>query len=115
MTKVFGGSLASSMNYVKGLVIPSLPPLPNFKSWKFYKSKKSLRDIAKRKMVNIKAQIRSNIQNHLGNYETATMIAIICLDSTSSFVTTILSFISDTHQELTDSDFSEEASWQLVT
>ena len=30
-------------------------------------------------------------------------------------MTTLLNFISDTHQDLTDTDFSDDASWQLVT
>ena len=43
------------------------------------------------------------------------LVAVACLDKTVSFVTTLLTFISDTHQDLTDADFPEEASWQLGT
>ena len=78
-------------------------------------SKKGLRDIIKRKMVNIKAQIRSSIHNRLGSHETTMLLDDSCLDSTCSFVTRLLSYISDTHQDLTDSDFSEEVSWQFLT
>ena len=39
-------------------------------------SKKRLKDIIKRNVVNIKAQIRSNIQNGLGSHETGVSLAV---------------------------------------
>ena len=55
MTKVFGGSVTLNTAIIKGSVRSAFPAAPNFKSWEDPKSKKGLRDIVKRKMVNIKA------------------------------------------------------------
>jgi len=111
MPKVFGGSVTIKMATIKGSMRSTLPDLPTFKSWEDSKSKKDLRDIVKRKMVNIEAQMRANTQSRLASHETTMLVAVAFLDGTVSFVTTLLTFISDTHQDLTDADFPEEASW----
>ena len=103
------------MSTVTFSVNSSLPVLLTYKSWEEPKSKKVLRDIVKRKMVNIKARIRTNISNWLNSYDMKIMSTITCLDITVSFVTARLTFISDTHQDLTDAEFSDDGSWQLVT
>ena len=103
LPNVFDGSVTLNMSTVKVSTRSFLPALPTYKSWEDSRSKKGLRHITKRKMINIKAQVRS--------HETAILLAVSCLDSTCSFVTSLLSYISDTHQDLIDSEFSEEASW----
>ena len=112
---MFGGSLTKNMTTVKGFIRSSLSSLPIYKTWEDSRSKKSLRDITKRKVSNIKAQIKKNIFSRLCSYETGMLLFVTCLDATVYFVTTLLNFISDTHQDLTDTDFSDDASWQLVT
>ena len=112
---MFGGDLTFNMTTVKGSSILFLQSLPTFKGWEDPKSKKGLRNIIKRKMINIKTQIRTNIQNCLGSHETVMMMTITCLDSTVTFITSLLYFITDTHHDLTYSGFTEDASWQLVS
>ena len=113
--RVFGSSITLKLSTIKGASRSSLPSLPIFKTWEDSKSKKSLKDLIKRKMVNMKAQVRSNIQNRLGNHETTMLIAMTCLDSTVSFITNLPTYVSDIHQTLIDSSFSEEGSWQIIT
>ena len=113
--RVFGESLTLNMYTVKVSSRSSLPDIPTYKSWGDSRSKKGCIDIIKRNMVNIKAQFRSNIQNRLGYHDTSVLLAVTCLDSACYFVTGMISYILDTHQDLTDSDFFEEASSQLVT
>lgn len=115
LPRVFGSSVTLNLSTIKGASRLSLPSLPTFKTWEDSKFKKGLRELIKIKMVNIKAQVRSNIQNRLGNHETAMLVAMTCLDSTVSFITRLLTYVSGTHQTLIDSSFSEEGSWQLIT
>ena len=90
LPRVFGRSVTLNLSTIKGASRSSLPFLPTFKTWEDSKSKKGLKDLIKRKMVNIRDQVRSNIQNRLGNHDTVMLVAINYLDSTSSFITSLL-------------------------
>ena len=70
------------MTIVKGSARSSLPALPTYKTWGDTRSKKGLRDITKRKMSNIKAQIKTNIFSRLRFYETGMLLFVTCLDAT---------------------------------
>ena len=112
LPKVFGSSVTLSLSStIKGASRSSLPFLPTFKTWNDSQYKKGLKDLIKREMVNTRANVRSNIQNRLGNHETIILVIMTCLDSIVSFLTSLLAYVSDTHQTLTDSSFSEEGSW----
>jgi len=56
LPRVFGSSLTLNMATIKDSVRSSLPALPTFKAWEDPTFKKGLRDLIKRKMINIKAQ-----------------------------------------------------------
>jgi len=115
ITRVFVGWLALNMSIVKVSAQSSLPALPAYKSWEESRSKKGLRYIIKRKMIKIKAQVRFNIQNSHRSHETTMLLAVTCLYSTCSFMTSLISYISDTYQDLADSKLSEEVSWKIAT
>ena len=70
----------------------SLPYLL-FKNWEESKPNKGLKDLIKRKMINIKIQIRSNIHNMLPSHEIAMLLEMTCLDSTKFFVTSLLTYL----------------------
>ena len=99
-----------NLSTIKNESRSSLPYLPTFKTWEDYKSKSELMDLLRRKMLNIRDQIRSNIQNRLSNHETEILVVMTCLNRTVSFVTNLLTYISDPHQTVTDSNVYEEAS-----
>jgi len=61
LPRFFGSSVTLSLSTIKGALRSALPSLPTFKTWEDSKFKKGLKDLIKRKMVNIKAQIRANI------------------------------------------------------
>ena len=65
--------------------------------------------------MNVKQQIERNIATRLSRHSAARSLATSCLDSTCTFVTSLLSYISETHDLLTVSGFSVDSSWQLVT
>ena len=64
---------------------------------------------------NVKQQIACNIAHRLAGYPLASSVDDYCLDDLSSFVTALISWISDTHLELTTHGYDDALSWQLVT
>ena len=61
LLRIFGSGVTLNMSNIKGSSKSCLPGLPTFKSWEDTQPKKGMRDLIKRKMINIKSQIRSNI------------------------------------------------------
>jgi len=74
-----------------------------------------LREIIKKKVISVKARVVRNIKSKLARYENARLLAMSFLDTTVSFVTSLITYISDTHQMLIFVDFASDASWQLVS
>ena len=63
----------------------------------------------------MKAHISTNIKTRLASQEISNLVAQVCLGSTISFITSLITYILDTNLMLANDEFSIDSSWQLVT
>ena len=92
-----------------------LPGLPSSKSWEDPKTGTGMKNRLKLMSSSVKQQVSRNIAHRLGAHPLAASVASYCLDASYSFVLALISWISDTHLELTTHGYDDALSWQLVT
>ena len=89
--------------------------MPTANYWEDVKSSMGIKDRLRKQLPNLKAQVMANINFRLGEHPVGHSLAVACLESTVSFINTLMSWVTDTHQRLTSHGYSSELSWQLVT
>ena len=114
--RFFGQAVTASSGSIKTVASKSsLLALPTAAHWEDPKTRRELKEVLRRKMVNVNKQVLKNINSKLSSYPAAKALATSCLDATYSFVTSLMTYISETHDVLVASGFNVESSWQLVT
>ena len=111
--KMFGPS--NSVSAIKSTHRSWIGTMPNASSWEDPRTFMGIRDRLRKQISNIKSQVQANINFWLSNHPVGRALAVSCLEATISFINSLSTWITDTHQRLTSHGYSSGLSWQLVT